>query len=872
MKFFYQYRGGISVFLCLMLLPMIIFGGMVTDAARIYGSESLISEAGELAMNAALSQYSTELKDDYGLLVMEKNPSTISSDLEEYFVNTIKASGLAGAEDINALIDLNCESFNAYGVEGSQIYYTEAEKQQILEYMKYRAPVCLGEDLLEKLNAINESKKQVEATEAQMEFAESMEDLQEACENANAAIKKYCDITEENPLVNASTVSNAMYSAKVCCIDAGQYFFMWSVADAYAEKGASDNSEDYFESMSYFNYYASELSYFSTEVPENEFSNYLTCLFYKKNIPSDLVIEAAIDDADEDEQESLSDTYDAYKANRSVLSSYYNALGNCAVNQINLAHSYIAEMDINLTNSIDAAQTALGKLQELHGKLEEAQGKHTNWKNKVSELSDSETKTSMQGQLGEYETLLDESDYQSLYQHLTENQQNLESMRTKLRQTTFCGIPLYENIDSTEINTIKSNVDSWGFFPYSITGAVSQIGDQNPNFIAANFSVTEISNSETLFSIKEDVFYTKLQELCTVPPETEQSKEDKETTNKLLKESSISELSIVGIANLKADWGSQQLPTEKLSQTGSNGDDNTKYTVSGEGSAESRSGRKKAIANAKSSVSAMADFLDSLSQILENCVENIYIMEYGMQMFSYYTIDKESDGNEIEGDITSISGDDLKDNALYKSEVEYMLWGNKDVQKNVNNTKLLLYGIRMVFNTIYTFSDREIVTLSKSMATAMSCGVAFLIPVFDVLIKVAIAGAETALDVEYLFQGKNVPLLKNKDNSYIRDAIGLSPENSGNSGVTMNYKEYLSVFLLINTFGALENKTLARIADCIQLNTEMDIIEGYTMVSVKATVKSRTTFLSKAAELPDSGIETTVEDWYNITYKSVLGY
>ena len=51
----------------------------------------------------------------------------------------------------------------------------------------------------------------------------------------------------------------------------------------------------------------------------------------------------------------------------------------------------------------------------------------------------------------------------------------------------------------------------------------------------------------------------------------------------------------------------------------------------------------------------------------------------------------------------------------------------------------------------------------------------------------------------------------------------------------------------------------------------MDIINGYTMLAVHADVEAGTTFLKKAAALPDGG-GGTVSDRYHITYKSVLGY
>ena len=57
------------------------------------------------------------------------------------------------------ILDLITENFNAYNVEGSQIYKSEVEKQQIVEYMKYRAPVCLTEELLGKLDDYEREKE-----------------------------------------------------------------------------------------------------------------------------------------------------------------------------------------------------------------------------------------------------------------------------------------------------------------------------------------------------------------------------------------------------------------------------------------------------------------------------------------------------------------------------------------------------------------------------------------------------------------------------------------------------------------------------------------------------------------------------------------
>lgn len=56
---------------------MLIVALLATDAARIYCAKSVIADAGEMAMNAALAQYNAKLKDEYGLIAMDKEPSSM---------------------------------------------------------------------------------------------------------------------------------------------------------------------------------------------------------------------------------------------------------------------------------------------------------------------------------------------------------------------------------------------------------------------------------------------------------------------------------------------------------------------------------------------------------------------------------------------------------------------------------------------------------------------------------------------------------------------------------------------------------------------------------------------------------------------------
>ena len=74
-------KGSISIFLCLILLPMVTYSTMIIDASRMQTSKINLGNAGELTMNAALSEYETILKDMYGMFATSQQKG---EDLEHF--------------------------------------------------------------------------------------------------------------------------------------------------------------------------------------------------------------------------------------------------------------------------------------------------------------------------------------------------------------------------------------------------------------------------------------------------------------------------------------------------------------------------------------------------------------------------------------------------------------------------------------------------------------------------------------------------------------------------------------------------------------------------------------------------------------------
>ena len=82
-------QGSVTVFLTIILLPSFLFGGYLVDASRIEAAKNIISSSGDLALNAALSEYSQDLYEFYGLLATAENPNELQSQIQMYFDNLL---------------------------------------------------------------------------------------------------------------------------------------------------------------------------------------------------------------------------------------------------------------------------------------------------------------------------------------------------------------------------------------------------------------------------------------------------------------------------------------------------------------------------------------------------------------------------------------------------------------------------------------------------------------------------------------------------------------------------------------------------------------------------------------------------------------
>ena len=148
-------KGAVTVFVTLLLIPAMLVSGTAVDLARIHTARSIIQDANQLAANSVLTQYNALLNDLYGLFGVAKDDPILGQLLDEY----IKVSVFGGSGQDRSLGTLqlfygsNISLDEPLFADEKNLRNEEVLRQQIEEYMKFRGPVIIVQDMLELLGS-----------------------------------------------------------------------------------------------------------------------------------------------------------------------------------------------------------------------------------------------------------------------------------------------------------------------------------------------------------------------------------------------------------------------------------------------------------------------------------------------------------------------------------------------------------------------------------------------------------------------------------------------------------------------------------------------------------------------------------------------
>ncbi|MGN0517985.1 MAG: DUF5702 domain-containing protein [Acutalibacteraceae bacterium] len=202
MKFFSRTKGAVSIFLVIILVPMLAVASVMVDSSRLKLGQAAASAAGDITLNTALSQYNNMLKDIYGLFATSQNNESLLESLGTYYkecieVNGVNASdantyvekimntfGAGGSTASRDLLNIAVDDFTVSAPEGANLANPLMLKKQITEFMKYRAPLNLGLEILDAVKIFKNLSKQTKVIEKQQKYYEEQKKIFSLCEDA----------------------------------------------------------------------------------------------------------------------------------------------------------------------------------------------------------------------------------------------------------------------------------------------------------------------------------------------------------------------------------------------------------------------------------------------------------------------------------------------------------------------------------------------------------------------------------------------------------------------------------------------------------------------------------------------------------------
>ncbi len=206
-------RGAVAVFLIIVLVPMITCAALFVEVSRVKLAQSLVSSAGDLALNTVLSRYDFELNEFFGMLASAQTENDVISATEDYFEACLKSqeidttylnkyvnsiSGLfKNGSDVVDFLDISIPdgTFSVTPTANGALNNPALIKNQIVDFMKFRSPINLAADLLDAFtdigNQVDTLPDQTECLDKQQTFYDTEEALLDTAYKAYDKMQAY---------------------------------------------------------------------------------------------------------------------------------------------------------------------------------------------------------------------------------------------------------------------------------------------------------------------------------------------------------------------------------------------------------------------------------------------------------------------------------------------------------------------------------------------------------------------------------------------------------------------------------------------------------------------------------------------------------
>ncbi len=783
-------KGQISVYLAIILSSVILLSGGLVDIARITTGRKYVNRAGHTAARSALANYSSILKDRYGIFALDLNGHVkLEEIIEKYLDANIKTE-----DDTFDIYDFRVESVKITPL--SNLAENRVIRNQILEYMKYRAPKEITVEILDKLKAVKDAGKISGAYEKKTEIDKKLEKIDEI----HKQLKKNLE----------GTIGDGIY----------QKLFV----SGFNEGGIREKAVKQTVEM------IIELKGLS---------------LYERNIKQEIdALMLSIAEEEEKEEEENGKNIEEEEKSKEENDEAEDGIEGEIKNENETENEGESESE----NEIDILNEKLElKLQELNDTEVDIKRLKTQINSLLGNLRIAQTKAFIEPNVKAFNNI------QNIVKISRDVSVKIDGLDSFLREISDGAGEFTQGFAGTfyeDINEMKKLV-----FDAKSVAEISNALSRNIEFL--NNALNDIKEIEQMIDTPENIslsanelekmfnkviseynnglrhVYEFIQCESGIPDPRKlyENEVKKYFAIKNYKERNMIEEG-VDVSKLPSRLAEEELSDETLyegdlSKPGSDVDfsnNNTEFSIRG-----------------FSFIKSIGNFLEKKFESLR---DEIYIDEYIIGTFkNSVPVLKGEDANTTARNLRYMEIPKL--GSFFESEVEYILNGNVSERANKLMTEGQILLIRFGLNTLHVYND----SVKKQTARAIAAAVTGWwtggagIPIVSNLVMCGWGMGEALIDLKDLLDGRSVPLYKTKENWKL--ALKLPGNQKPESDIDLympefTYYDYLRLFLLLRDSDCKMN----RIKDLIQINTGMEkndfeISKCSTVLRVEISISMR---------------------------------
>lgn len=215
---FKKTKGVISIFLVIILVPMLTASSLFVDVSKMVLAHSVAESAADLSLNTVMTHFDKKLNEYYGLIASAQSMDDAYDTAKDFFVSCMKSQEISEEDASNLTNALNKYLFSnsSEGFSDFLGIYTDEDsldvepikngnlanpavfKTQVVEFMKYRGPINAVTSFFDFLKSNSEQLTQMdeitEMTEKKQEFYEAESGLMQTLYELYLLLKQYDEL------------------------------------------------------------------------------------------------------------------------------------------------------------------------------------------------------------------------------------------------------------------------------------------------------------------------------------------------------------------------------------------------------------------------------------------------------------------------------------------------------------------------------------------------------------------------------------------------------------------------------------------------------------------------------------------------------